>query len=149
MSQVQTFWVPPWPVTCTFRLSNTHSTCSRALGWTLPLARDRASGRASRVIEHLHTVVIDCPFQRVEGFRAPRWTDPARPQQMHIDVMVTDLDTAEAQVLALDATHPFSFARHRDAVRECAKWRGQGRPRTWVGEAARRKSLQTAHRLAD
>ncbi|MFG2340242.1 VOC family protein [Streptomyces yangpuensis] len=43
-------------------------------------------------------------FQRVDGFRAPRWKDAARPAHMHIDVMVTDLDVAEAQVLALGAT---------------------------------------------
>ncbi|MFI8361653.1 VOC family protein [Streptomyces sp. NPDC085612] len=42
-------------------------------------------------------------LQRVEDFRAPRWTDPARPPQQHLDVMVTNLDTAEAQVLALGA----------------------------------------------
>ncbi|MFD7394986.1 VOC family protein [Streptomyces virginiae] len=42
-------------------------------------------------------------FQRVEDYRAPRWTDPGHPQQMHLDVMVTNLDTAEAQVLALGA----------------------------------------------
>ncbi|GAA2651600.1 VOC family protein [Streptomyces spororaveus] len=61
-------------------------------------------------------------FQRVEGFRAPRWTDPARPQQMHIDVMVTDLDTAEAQVLALGATlldgsdKPIGYRVYEDPV---------------------------------
>ncbi len=43
-------------------------------------------------------------FQRVDGFQAPRWRHSARPQQMHIDVLVTDLDVAEAQVLALGAT---------------------------------------------
>lgn len=43
-------------------------------------------------------------FRRVDGFRAPRWTEPARPQQMHSDVMVADLDVAEEQVLALGAT---------------------------------------------
>ncbi|MFF0551618.1 VOC family protein [Streptomyces sp. NPDC004311] len=42
-------------------------------------------------------------LQRVEDFRAPRWRDPARPPQQHLDVMVTNLDTAEAQVLALGA----------------------------------------------
>ncbi|MEV7509159.1 VOC family protein [Streptomyces sp. NPDC091201] len=42
-------------------------------------------------------------LQRVEDFRAPRWPDPARPPQQHLDVMVTNLDTAEAQVLALGA----------------------------------------------
>ena len=43
-------------------------------------------------------------FQRVDGFRAPRWTDPERPPQMHVDVKVMDLDVAQAQVLALGAT---------------------------------------------
>jgi predicted enzyme related to lactoylglutathione lyase len=43
-------------------------------------------------------------FQRVDGFLAPQWPDPARPAQMHVDVKVTDLDVAQAQVLALGAT---------------------------------------------
>ncbi|BEP15136.1 VOC family protein [Acidothermaceae bacterium B102] len=42
-------------------------------------------------------------FQRVADHRQPAWPDPARPQQLHLDVMVDDLDTAEAQVLALGA----------------------------------------------
>ncbi|WP_405533366.1 VOC family protein [Streptomyces avidinii] len=43
-------------------------------------------------------------FQRVHDFRPPQWTVPDHPQQMHIDVMVADLDVAEPQVLALGAT---------------------------------------------
>ncbi|WP_163010581.1 VOC family protein [Streptomyces dangxiongensis] len=43
-------------------------------------------------------------FQRVDGFRPPRWTDRDRPGLMHVDVMVDDLDVAEAKVLALGAT---------------------------------------------
>ncbi|MFF5314739.1 VOC family protein [Streptomyces massasporeus] len=43
-------------------------------------------------------------FQRVDDFRAPRWRDPDRPAQMHVDVMVDDLDLAEPKVLALGAT---------------------------------------------
>ncbi len=43
-------------------------------------------------------------FQRVDDFRRPQWSNPDRPQQMHIDIMVTDLDVAEPQVLALGAT---------------------------------------------
>ncbi|WP_181874363.1 VOC family protein [Marinitenerispora sediminis] len=43
-------------------------------------------------------------FQRVADFRPPRWPDPARPQHMHVDVLVDDLDVAEARVLALGAT---------------------------------------------
>lgn len=43
-------------------------------------------------------------FQRVETFVPPRWPDPAAPQQMHVDVVVDDLDVAQAQVLDLGAT---------------------------------------------
>ncbi len=43
-------------------------------------------------------------FQQVAGYAAPRWPDPAHPQQYHLDVQVDDLDTGERAVLALGAT---------------------------------------------
>jgi predicted enzyme related to lactoylglutathione lyase len=43
-------------------------------------------------------------FQQVAAFRAPEWPGQDVPQQMHIDVMVEDLDCAEAAVLELGAT---------------------------------------------
>ena len=43
-------------------------------------------------------------FQRVEGSSPPEWPGQERPQQMHIDVTVEDLDQAEAEVVALGAT---------------------------------------------
>jgi catechol-2,3-dioxygenase len=43
-------------------------------------------------------------FQTVQSFTAPRWPDPAFPQQFHLDVEVPDLDEAEPKVLALGAT---------------------------------------------
>ena len=43
-------------------------------------------------------------FQLVEGYRPPVWPDQDVPQQMHLDVVVDDLDTAEAEVVALGAT---------------------------------------------
>ncbi|HEX4290319.1 MAG TPA: VOC family protein [Trebonia sp.] len=47
-------------------------------------------------------------FQQVEGYAPPDWPTQALPQQMHLDVMVEDLDTAEAAVLELGATkHAF------------------------------------------
>ncbi|MVA77382.1 VOC family protein [Auraticoccus sp. F435] len=42
-------------------------------------------------------------FQPVEGYVPPRWPSQTVPQQMHLDVVVDDLDTAEAAVLALGA----------------------------------------------
>jgi predicted enzyme related to lactoylglutathione lyase len=43
-------------------------------------------------------------FQKVENYRAPVWPDQEVPQQMHLDVVVDDLDEAEAAVVALGAT---------------------------------------------
>jgi catechol 2,3-dioxygenase-like lactoylglutathione lyase family enzyme len=43
-------------------------------------------------------------FQPAPDHRPPAWPDPDRPQQMHFDVWVDDIDTAEARVLELGAT---------------------------------------------
>ena len=43
-------------------------------------------------------------FQRVERLVRPQWPDAEHPQQMHVDVLVEDLDAAEAEVLRLGAT---------------------------------------------
>ncbi|MDQ1720310.1 MAG: hypothetical protein QOI26_44 [Pseudonocardiales bacterium] len=56
--------------------------------WVVVAADDSSSGLA---------------FQPVADYRAPDWPDPARPQQLHVDVMVDDLDEAEPLVLALGA----------------------------------------------
>ncbi|MEQ4520743.1 VOC family protein [Pseudarthrobacter sp. B907] len=47
-------------------------------------------------------------FQRVDRLVRPQWPDAEHPQQMHVDVMVPDLDAAEAQVLKLGATNMFA-----------------------------------------
>jgi catechol 2,3-dioxygenase-like lactoylglutathione lyase family enzyme len=43
-------------------------------------------------------------FQLAPDHLPPAWPDPARPQQFHLDVMVDDLDTADAQVVQQGAT---------------------------------------------
>ncbi|MFE4228187.1 VOC family protein [Arthrobacter sp. NPDC056886] len=43
-------------------------------------------------------------LQRVERLVRPQWPDAEHPQQMHVDVLVADLDSAEAEVLRLGAT---------------------------------------------
>jgi hypothetical protein len=43
-------------------------------------------------------------FQPVEDFSAPSWPEQEHPQQMHLDVMVEDLDKGEAAVIELGAT---------------------------------------------
>lgn len=42
-------------------------------------------------------------FQRVEGFEPPTWPSGERPQQLHLDFNVPDLDAGEAEVLAIGA----------------------------------------------
>ena len=42
-------------------------------------------------------------FQRAPDLLESRWPDPQRPQQMHLDVMVDDLDAASVEVLRLGA----------------------------------------------
>jgi catechol 2,3-dioxygenase-like lactoylglutathione lyase family enzyme len=42
-------------------------------------------------------------FQRVDDHLAPTWPTGVRPQQLHVDFDVPDLDVAEAQILALGA----------------------------------------------
>ncbi len=43
-------------------------------------------------------------FQQAADYRAPDWPGQDVPQQMHLDVVVDDLDTAEAAVLELGAS---------------------------------------------
>jgi hypothetical protein len=40
----------------------------------------------------------------VDPYTPPTWPTQEQPQQMHLDVIVDDLDTAEAAVIALGAT---------------------------------------------
>lgn len=46
----------------------------------------------------------DCiSFQQVADYNPPDWPGQAAPQQMHLDVVVDDLDEAEEAVVALGA----------------------------------------------
>lgn len=42
-------------------------------------------------------------FQQVKDYTQPQWPAQQVPQQMHLDVIVDDLDAGEAAVLALGA----------------------------------------------
>jgi catechol-2,3-dioxygenase len=43
-------------------------------------------------------------FQQVAPYLPPRWPDPAHPQQVHLDVLVEDVEPAEQAALAIGAT---------------------------------------------
>jgi predicted enzyme related to lactoylglutathione lyase len=46
----------------------------------------------------------DCiSFQQAENYRQPEWPGQTVPQQMHLDLMVRDLDEGEAAVTELGA----------------------------------------------
>jgi catechol 2,3-dioxygenase-like lactoylglutathione lyase family enzyme len=46
---------------------------------------------------------ISLAFQRVADHRPPEWPGAERPQQLHLDLEVDDLDVGEAAVVALGA----------------------------------------------
>jgi hypothetical protein len=66
------------------------------LDWKVELSENWADIRGGE--EHCIS------FQRVDGYTPPNWPTQALPQQMHLDVMVEDLDVGEAAVLELGAT---------------------------------------------
>ena len=46
-------------------------------------------------------------FHRVADYTPPTWPNQERPKQMHLDMLVDDLDAAEASVIDLGGTkHP-------------------------------------------
>lgn len=42
-------------------------------------------------------------FQLAPDYRPPVWPDPERPQQLHLDLQVDDLDEAERQAIKIGA----------------------------------------------
>lgn len=76
--------------------------------WVVVAGNDRMSGLA---------------FQLAPDHRAPTWPEPAVPQQVHVDVMVEDVEAAAPRVLELGARrlsgdvfadpagHPFCLIR--------------------------------------
>lgn len=66
------------------------------LDWKVEVSADWADIRS----DHGQCV----SFQQVESYTPPRWPGQVVPQQMHLDVIVDDLDAAEAAVLELGAT---------------------------------------------
>ncbi|HEX2176799.1 MAG TPA: VOC family protein [Nocardioidaceae bacterium] len=43
-------------------------------------------------------------FQRVDNYRAPAWPDPDNPAQLHLDLVVENLDEAERRATAVGAS---------------------------------------------
>lgn len=65
-----------------------------------------------------HWAAVDGPggsigFQQVENFRRPSWPEGDHPVLMHLDLLVDDLDSAEARVLAAGARR-FDFQPNSD-----------------------------------
>jgi predicted enzyme related to lactoylglutathione lyase len=58
-------------------------------------------------------------FQRVDDYRPPRWPGQERPQQVHLDFDVDDIEADEHRVLELGAT----VLERTDQLRQDANWR--------------------------
>jgi predicted enzyme related to lactoylglutathione lyase len=46
---------------------------------------------------------VQIAFQRVVGYRPPEWPSQTVPQQLHLDLNVSDLDAGQERALALGA----------------------------------------------
>ncbi|MET9022869.1 VOC family protein [Actinopolymorpha sp. NPDC004070] len=68
----------------------------KLLDWKVDISADWADVRAD------YGQCIS--FQQVDPYTPPVWPAQEVPQQMHLDVIVDDLDSAETAVLALGAT---------------------------------------------
>ena len=66
------------------------------LDWPIEVAADWAEVRA----DYGQSIT----FQQVEGYQPPVWPTQEAPQQMHLDLLVDDLDALESAVLGLGAT---------------------------------------------
>jgi predicted enzyme related to lactoylglutathione lyase len=82
---------------------------------------------APEVTEDGHWVTLPNPaggagiaFQRVPDYRPPAWPSAENPQQMHLDLNVTDLEAAHERVLGLGAKllddSPKTFRVYADPV---------------------------------
>ncbi|WP_103354883.1 VOC family protein [Amycolatopsis sp. CA-128772] len=82
---------------------------------------------APEVAEDGHWVTLANPaggagiaFQRVPDYRPPAWPSADNPQQLHLDLNVTDLEAAHERVLGLGAKllddEPETFRVYADPV---------------------------------
>ena len=82
---------------------------------------------APEVAEDGHWVTLANPaggagiaFQRVPDYRPPSWPSAENPQQLHLDLNVTDLEAAHERVLGLGAKllddAPKTFRVYADPV---------------------------------
>jgi catechol 2,3-dioxygenase-like lactoylglutathione lyase family enzyme len=61
-------------------------------------------------------------LQRTDRYRAPDWASGEPPQQMHLDILVDNLDAAEARVLGIGGTlldgsdKPIGFRVYADPI---------------------------------
>lgn len=64
----------------------------------------RVDDRPDRIVIARDADTLPMPaFQRVANYVPPKWQDPARPQQMHFDLIFDDRDTAEQMAVQLGA----------------------------------------------
>lgn len=60
--------------------------------------------RSSEEFVALRGAGVWLTFQRVQDHQRPDWPEGPVPKQLHLELAVSELDTAEARILALGAT---------------------------------------------
>lgn len=73
--------------------------------WSAVLGEPITYDDGDFVVVSAGTTTSGLAFQRAPDHVAPSWPDPAVPQQLHLDVMVDDVDAARAEVQRLGARH--------------------------------------------
>ena len=82
--------------------------------WSAVLGQPVTFAEDDFVVVARDTTTSGMAFQLAPDHVPPSWPDPELPQQMHLDVMVDDLDAAESAVLELGArrlTEPGAVSR--------------------------------------
>ena len=86
------------------------------------LGAERVEDSAEWVTLALGDGLPSFSLQRTDRYRAPDWTSGEPPQQLHLDILVDNLDVAERAVLGLGGTlldgsdKPIGFRVYADPV---------------------------------
>lgn len=86
------------------------------------LGAERVEDSADWVTVSVEGGLPTLSLQRTDRYQAPDWDSGLPPQQMHLDILVDDLDLAEGQVLSLGGAlldgsdKPVGFRVYADPV---------------------------------
>src|SRR3546814_20798075 len=71
------------------------------------------------LVTGVQTCALPISFQQADDYAPPTWPTGERPQQLHIDLTVDDIEVAEPAVLALGARRHAVRSEERRVGKEC------------------------------